>query len=100
MKGDIWKMDNKIGGIQQMITKIEQRIQNVEVRAEQTEKKMEQKEQKLTSASRDFEDTIIFLEMEKAAFYLRFQNIVEDNFRSMRIAATKWQIQRRDTEHL
>ncbi|XP_034275175.1 uncharacterized protein LOC117666542 [Pantherophis guttatus] len=71
-------MNDKIENIQQTMTKKEQRIQNVEIRAEQTEKKMEAMEQKLTLANRNLEETIVFLEMEKAAFFLRFRNIVED----------------------
>ncbi|XP_026579414.1 transcription factor Sp4-like, partial [Pseudonaja textilis] len=44
---------------------------------EQTEKKVDTVEQKLMVANRNLEESIVHLEMERAAFYLRFQNIIE-----------------------
>ncbi|XP_070802409.1 tropomyosin-like [Pituophis catenifer annectens] len=76
IKDNIKKMD-KIEKVQQNIVKNEQRIQKVEVKMEQTDRKMEMMEQNQTSINREMEESITYLEMEKASFYLRFQNIVE-----------------------
>ncbi|XP_070797151.1 basal body-orientation factor 1-like [Pituophis catenifer annectens] len=81
---NIKKMDNKIEKIQQNIAKNEQRIQNMEVKMHQVEKKIDNMEQNQATLNKELEDSITYLEMEKASFYLRFQNIVENREEDLR----------------
>ncbi|XP_070800788.1 uncharacterized protein [Pituophis catenifer annectens] len=74
---NIKKMDDKIERIQQNIAKNEQRIQKTELKMEQMVKKVEMLEQQQMASNRELEDSLTYLEMEKASFYLRFQNIAE-----------------------
>uniref|UniRef100_A0A2D4GSG4 L1 transposable element RRM domain-containing protein n=1 Tax=Micrurus corallinus TaxID=54390 RepID=A0A2D4GSG4_MICCO len=70
--------DAKLEKFQQRITKNEQRIQKEEEKSEQVEKKMDDINYKLIQANKELENTVIMLETEKAAHYLRFQNIEEE----------------------
>ncbi|XP_060545578.1 proteasomal ubiquitin receptor ADRM1 isoform X1 [Pantherophis guttatus] len=74
LRGEIRKLNEKMGNFQQMIGKNEQRIQKMEEKAEQTEKKVEE----IAQVNKGLEKTVIVLEMEKAAYFLRFQNIEEE----------------------
>lgn len=73
MKEQIQNMDGRLENFQQIITKTEQRIQKIKDKSEETEKRMEE----LTQANKNLE-TVIILGMEKAAHFLRFQNIEKD----------------------
>ncbi|XP_070789403.1 tropomyosin-like [Pituophis catenifer annectens] len=84
IKDNLKKMDNKIEKIQQNIAKNEQRIQNTEDKMGKVEKKIEESECAQTIVNKELEDSISFLEMEKALFYLRFQNIVENREEDLR----------------
>uniref|UniRef100_A0A2D4HAG4 Uncharacterized protein n=1 Tax=Micrurus lemniscatus lemniscatus TaxID=129467 RepID=A0A2D4HAG4_MICLE len=77
MKADISKLDEKIGTIQQALEKNELTIKEVEKRAEQTEKNLERVDEHLKTVIKEMEDSLVYLEMDKAATYLRFHNIVE-----------------------
>ncbi|XP_070797145.1 chromosome partition protein Smc-like [Pituophis catenifer annectens] len=77
IKDNIRNMDEKIGKIQHKIEENEQRIYKVEERIEHTNKRMEKMEYNQAATNKDLEDTVSYLEMEKASFYLRFQNVEE-----------------------
>lgn len=47
------------------------------MKAEQTDKKLERMDQKITEVNKDLESSLIHLELDRASFYLRFQNVVE-----------------------
>ncbi|XP_070790243.1 meiosis-specific nuclear structural protein 1-like [Pituophis catenifer annectens] len=78
LKTDIHALDQKMNEIQVSISNNEQRIQKAELRIEQNEKKLEMVDQTLTMQNRELEDSLIQLEMDRASFYLCFQNVVED----------------------
>uniref|UniRef100_A0A2D4GKR2 Uncharacterized protein n=1 Tax=Micrurus corallinus TaxID=54390 RepID=A0A2D4GKR2_MICCO len=82
MKGEIWKLDDKTirsnCTIQQRVAKTEHKMKAVEAKVEQTDKNIESIEQKLMGENRKLEEAIAFLEMEKADFFLRFQNVTEE----------------------
>uniref|UniRef100_A0A8C6VAK8 ADRM1 26S proteasome ubiquitin receptor n=1 Tax=Naja naja TaxID=35670 RepID=A0A8C6VAK8_NAJNA len=77
IKQTVQHMDAKLEKFQQRITKNEQRIQKEEEKSEQIEKKVDDINYKLTQAN-ELQNTVIMLETEKAAHYLRFQNIEEE----------------------
>ncbi|XP_070800916.1 golgin subfamily A member 6-like protein 22 [Pituophis catenifer annectens] len=77
IKDNIKRMDDKIQKIQQNIARNEQRIQKVETKMEQTDRKVEMMEQNQATLNKELKDSITYLEMEKASFYLRFQNVAE-----------------------
>lgn len=78
LKTDMLGLDQKMDVIQASILKNEKRIEKVEARLDQNEKKLEAVDQTLTAQNRDLEDSMIQLEMDRASYYLRFQNIVEE----------------------
>lgn len=47
------------------------------MKTEQTEKKLEQIDQKMMAVNKGLENSLIHLEMDRASFYLRFQNVAE-----------------------
>ncbi|XP_026530050.1 uncharacterized protein LOC113416407 [Notechis scutatus] len=53
------------------------RLQMIEKRTEKTEQKLESVDQKMKEQNKEVENTLIQLEMERASFYLRFQNVEE-----------------------
>uniref|UniRef100_A0A2D4IBS7 L1 transposable element RRM domain-containing protein n=1 Tax=Micrurus lemniscatus lemniscatus TaxID=129467 RepID=A0A2D4IBS7_MICLE len=53
------------------------KIKEIEKRTEQTEKKLETVDQEIKIVSKEMEDSLIYIKIDKAALYLRFQNIVE-----------------------
>ncbi|XP_034264712.2 uncharacterized protein LOC117660685 [Pantherophis guttatus] len=78
LKTDIHALDKKMNEIQVSIFNNEQRIQKAEQRIEQNEKKLDTVDQTLTMQNKELEDSLIQLEMYRASFYLRFQNVIED----------------------
>uniref|UniRef100_A0A2H6MZQ3 L1 transposable element RRM domain-containing protein n=1 Tax=Micrurus carvalhoi TaxID=3147026 RepID=A0A2H6MZQ3_9SAUR len=50
----------------------------IEEQAIQTEKKIEQLDQKIMGKDKETEEALNHLEMDKASYYLRFQNVEED----------------------
>uniref|UniRef100_A0A2D4IZZ8 Uncharacterized protein n=1 Tax=Micrurus lemniscatus lemniscatus TaxID=129467 RepID=A0A2D4IZZ8_MICLE len=76
-RNKIEKLDNKFDSIQEAIQKNEQKIKTVEVKAERTEKKLEQVDQRMMETNKNLEGSLVHLEMDRASFYLRFQNITE-----------------------
>ncbi|XP_015668958.1 ubiquitin carboxyl-terminal hydrolase 14 isoform X1 [Protobothrops mucrosquamatus] len=88
MKNYIDKMNQKLDNIdsqfknfKQMVTKNEHRIQKIEDKSTEVDKKLEElkdKNQKLMQINRELKDSIAVMEMEKASYFLRFQNIMED----------------------
>lgn len=78
LKIDMQGLDQKMNEIQVAIFNNEQRIQKVETRIEQNEKKLDAVDQTLSRQSKELEDSLIQLEMDRASFYLRFQNVVEE----------------------
>lgn len=77
MKLDIQKLDNKMNSIQEAIHKNEQRIKIIEDKTEQTGEKLDLVDQKMMAINKDLKDSIIQLEMDRASFFLRFQNVTE-----------------------
>ncbi|XP_070800867.1 histone-lysine N-methyltransferase SETD2-like [Pituophis catenifer annectens] len=78
LKTDIHQLDQKMNEIQVSISNNEQRIQKAEQKIEQNEKKLDMVDQTLTMQNKELEDSLIQLEMDRASFYLRFQNVEED----------------------
>ncbi|XP_070805241.1 myosin-6-like [Pituophis catenifer annectens] len=78
LKSDIHSIDQKMSEIQESIHNNEKKIKKVETRVEQNERNLDSINQKLMAQNRELEDSIIQLEMDRAAFYLRFQNVVEE----------------------
>lgn len=78
LKTDIHTLDAKMTEIQASISSNENRIQNVEQRMDQNEKKLDTVDQTLMLQNKEITDSLIQMEMDKASFYLRFQNIIEE----------------------
>ncbi|XP_070805243.1 golgin subfamily A member 6-like protein 22 [Pituophis catenifer annectens] len=78
VKEDIKTMKDKIGGIQNSIAENEQRIRKTETKIYHVELKVEAMEQKTLQLNIEMSDSLAMLEMEKASYFLRFQNIPEE----------------------
>lgn len=78
VRGDIQNMNDRIGDIQQSLTENERRIRNAEAKIETVETKVEKMEQKTAQINKELSDSLAVLEMEKASYFLRFQNISEE----------------------
>ncbi|KAK9395594.1 BOLL: Protein boule-like [Crotalus adamanteus] len=78
MRGDINKLDNRVEMIQQTMEKNEAKIQSVEVGLDNVVKKVDILDTEMIASNKKMEEAIIYLEMEKAAFYLHFQNVIEE----------------------
>lgn len=72
------KMDEKFECFQKQIMKNKQKLQEMEERMGKEEKRVDEMNKRLIQANKDLESTVIFLKTEKAAQYLRFQNVRED----------------------
>ncbi|XP_026545754.1 transmembrane and coiled-coil domain-containing protein 5B-like [Notechis scutatus] len=77
VRKDIQKLDEKVGQIQEVLQKNEQRLQTIEKRMEKTERKLELADERMQERYKEVENSLIQLEMERASFYLHFQNVVE-----------------------
>ncbi|XP_026543014.1 uncharacterized protein LOC113425203 [Notechis scutatus] len=77
VRKDIQKLDEKVGQIHEILQKNEQRLQTIEKRTEKTERKLESVDQRMQERDKEVENPLIQLEMKRASFYLRFQNVVE-----------------------
>ncbi|XP_032073547.1 proteasomal ubiquitin receptor ADRM1 homolog isoform X1 [Thamnophis elegans] len=71
LKEEIRQINEKMANILQKTAKNEQKMED---KPEQTEKEV----QEVAQVNKDLEETVIVLEMEKAAYFLRFQNIKEE----------------------
>ncbi|XP_070797216.1 tropomyosin isoforms c/e-like [Pituophis catenifer annectens] len=78
LKERINKVDEEVKEVKEMMGKSEQRLKIMEEKAESTEKKVEDMDYRLKITDKNQERTIILLEMDKADYYLRFQNIEEE----------------------
>ncbi|XP_026537989.1 RAB6-interacting golgin [Notechis scutatus] len=74
---NINKLEDKFDTIQQTMQKNEQKLEEVELRTVQNEKKLELMDNRMMTINKRLEEQIIHLEMDRAAYYLRFQNIIE-----------------------
>ncbi|XP_026541541.1 nucleoporin GLE1-like [Notechis scutatus] len=86
MRSDLSKLDQKVGSIQHALERNKHTIKEVEKRTEQTEKKLETVDQQIKTVSKEMEDSLIYIEMDKAASYLRFQNILETKDEDLELA--------------
>uniref|UniRef100_A0A2D4PQY0 Uncharacterized protein n=1 Tax=Micrurus surinamensis TaxID=129470 RepID=A0A2D4PQY0_MICSU len=78
MKTEIKNLEGKIGQIQESIRINEEKIKIIEEQAIQTGKKIEHLDQKIMGKDKETEEALNHLEMDKASYYLRFQNVEED----------------------
>uniref|UniRef100_A0A2D4EV61 L1 transposable element RRM domain-containing protein n=1 Tax=Micrurus corallinus TaxID=54390 RepID=A0A2D4EV61_MICCO len=84
MKADIQKLNNKFGTIQETVEKNEQKLVNMEQRTENVEKKLEDTEENWKVLYCELQEAVVHLELKKAAFFFRFQNIVEEKKEDLR----------------
>uniref|UniRef100_A0A2D4F093 Uncharacterized protein n=1 Tax=Micrurus corallinus TaxID=54390 RepID=A0A2D4F093_MICCO len=77
LKGNINKLEDKVDTIQQAMQKNEKKLEEVELKTVQNEKKLELMDNKMMIINKRLEEQIIYLEMDRAEYYLRFQNIIE-----------------------
>uniref|UniRef100_A0A2D4IW16 Uncharacterized protein n=1 Tax=Micrurus lemniscatus lemniscatus TaxID=129467 RepID=A0A2D4IW16_MICLE len=77
LKGNINKLEDKVDTIQQTMHKNEQKLEEVELKTVQNEKKLELMDNRMMTINKRLEEQIIYLEMDRTEYYLRFQNIIE-----------------------
>uniref|UniRef100_A0A2H6N1Z6 L1 transposable element RRM domain-containing protein n=1 Tax=Micrurus carvalhoi TaxID=3147026 RepID=A0A2H6N1Z6_9SAUR len=77
VRSDIMKLDGKVDSIQKALEKNENKIKEVEKRTEKMEQEIGKISQQLKMINKEMENSFIQIEMEQAAFYLRFQNVEE-----------------------
>uniref|UniRef100_A0A2D4IGQ2 Uncharacterized protein n=1 Tax=Micrurus lemniscatus lemniscatus TaxID=129467 RepID=A0A2D4IGQ2_MICLE len=85
VKNEIQNLNSKIGKMQEVLTKNEQKLNTVEARIEVVEKRLEETEQNWKVLYCELRDSMVHIELEKASFYLRFQNVVEDRKEDLRV---------------
>uniref|UniRef100_A0A2D4PV37 L1 transposable element RRM domain-containing protein n=1 Tax=Micrurus surinamensis TaxID=129470 RepID=A0A2D4PV37_MICSU len=57
---------------------MKKKIKTIEEQAKETEKKIELMDQKIMDKNKETEEAFTHLEMDRASYYLRFQNVEED----------------------
>uniref|UniRef100_A0A2D4LZT2 Uncharacterized protein n=1 Tax=Micrurus spixii TaxID=129469 RepID=A0A2D4LZT2_9SAUR len=85
VRSDIMKLDGKVDSIQKALEKNENKIKEVEKRTEKTEQEIGKISQQLKMINKETENSFIQIEMEQAAFYLRFQNVEETKEENLEI---------------
>uniref|UniRef100_A0A2D4PWI1 Uncharacterized protein n=1 Tax=Micrurus surinamensis TaxID=129470 RepID=A0A2D4PWI1_MICSU len=85
VKNEIQNLDSKIGKVQEVFTKNQQKLNTVKARTEVVEKRLEETEQNCKVLYCELRDLVVHIELEKASFYLRFQNVVEDRKEDLRV---------------
>uniref|UniRef100_A0A2D4Q7K1 Uncharacterized protein n=1 Tax=Micrurus surinamensis TaxID=129470 RepID=A0A2D4Q7K1_MICSU len=78
MEDKMGKMEDKMENIQQMMMKNEERMQKIEEREDQMEKKVGEIDNRLIAVEQDKGKEMISWEIDRANFYLRFQNVEEE----------------------
>lgn len=78
LRGEIVQIKETLGEVKTTILEHEERLIEVEKNSERVEIQIDKCEKKYAQAVGKIEDEIVFLEMEKSAFFLRLQNVVED----------------------
>lgn len=78
VRDDIKMLNERLEGVQGVLTQQESKVQDVEKRMGRCEERLDGNEREQLSVNRALEEEIIFLEMERSAFYLRIQNVVEE----------------------
>ncbi|XP_070587150.1 uncharacterized protein PF3D7_1120000-like [Erythrolamprus reginae] len=78
MKVDTGEMKDQMKEIKQALQDNEERMKAVEEKAEKVEKRIGYLEDKAASRYRGYDESITHLEMQRASYGLRFQNVIEE----------------------
>uniref|UniRef100_A0A2D4ILK3 L1 transposable element RRM domain-containing protein n=1 Tax=Micrurus lemniscatus lemniscatus TaxID=129467 RepID=A0A2D4ILK3_MICLE len=78
VEGKVGNTEEKVENIQQLMMINEEHMGKIEERADITEKRIEEMDYRLTLTDQSKKKKIILLEMDRADYYLRFQNIEEE----------------------
>ncbi|XP_070615326.1 chromosome partition protein Smc-like [Erythrolamprus reginae] len=83
LKEDTGEMKEKMKEIQQTLKESEQRIKAVEEKTEKVEQRMDDFEDRSDSLNKRYDESITHLEIQRASYGLRFQNITEEKYEDL-----------------
>ncbi|XP_070794291.1 vomeronasal type-2 receptor 26-like, partial [Pituophis catenifer annectens] len=78
LRGEMKQIKESLGEMRSTLTKHEERLTEVEKSTERVETQIDICERRCAQAIGKLEEEVVFLEMEKSAFFLRLQNVAED----------------------